>query len=326
MRPSFFAVLFGSALATLASGAQAETYFSASAFDFVALGDMPYHGYGVTDDIYERLIADVNALGTDFVIHVGDTKGGGEDCGDDRQKIEFDNMMKFDRAVFYTPGDNEWTDCHRKAAGGYAPLERLLVVRKLFFAKAESLGRHPMKLVRQADWGTYPEMVENALWHHKGVTFATVHVVGSNNNFETRELSAVEEYFRRDAANVAWIATAFTEAAANGSAAVVLAMQADMFGGKPSRHDGFANTIAASSKGAESFGKPVLVVYGDTHRFVVNQPLTTRDRKVMDNVTFLQVFGAADVHAVRVVVDAEMPGMFAFIPLYVPENMRVTAK
>ena len=27
--------------------------------------------------------------------------------------------------VVYTPGDNEWTDCHRASAGGYLPTERL---------------------------------------------------------------------------------------------------------------------------------------------------------------------------------------------------------
>ena len=35
--------------------------------------------------------------------------------------------------LLYTPGDNEWTDCHRPAAGRYNPLERLDAVRATFF-------------------------------------------------------------------------------------------------------------------------------------------------------------------------------------------------
>ena len=31
--------------------------------------------------------------------------------------------------LVYTPGDNEWTDCHRANNGAYDPLERLGVVR-----------------------------------------------------------------------------------------------------------------------------------------------------------------------------------------------------
>ena len=35
----------------------------------------------------------------------------------------------------YTPGDNEWTDCHRPNNGAYDPLERLNTgVRETFFA------------------------------------------------------------------------------------------------------------------------------------------------------------------------------------------------
>ena len=35
--------------------------------------------------------------------------------------------------VVLTPGDNEWTDCHRVAAGEYQPLERLAKLREVFY-------------------------------------------------------------------------------------------------------------------------------------------------------------------------------------------------
>jgi hypothetical protein len=36
----------------------------------------------------------------------------------------------------------------------------------------------------------------------------------------------------------------------------------------------------------------------------------------------LMVYGQNDVHAVRVIVDPDSPGVFGFVPLIVPENLR----
>jgi hypothetical protein len=42
--------------------------------------------------------------------------------------------------LVYTPGDNEWTDCHRADNGGYLPTERLATIRGTFFPNP---GRTP---------------------------------------------------------------------------------------------------------------------------------------------------------------------------------------
>ena len=60
-------------------------------------------------------------------------------------------MDSFTSALVYTPGDNEWTDCHRLLAGAYDPLDRLHFIRTHYFRTAESLGRQPIRLERQAD-------------------------------------------------------------------------------------------------------------------------------------------------------------------------------
>lgn len=317
IRPIVLAVL---AVLTTSAGA-ADRYFGERAFDFIALGDMPYTGRGVPQASFDRLIAAVNKAAPDFVIHVGDIKDGSTSCDDARLGKELDSLNTFELAVIYTPGDNEWTDCHRKNNGGFDPLERLAKLREMYFPAARSLGRKPIALVRQGDAGIHRQMVENARWSHKGVTFATVHVVGSNNNFEARDPQAAAEFFARDAANVAWLGETFAEARNAGSVALVLAMQADMFVETKSGHNGFSRTLEALAAGAEAFARPVLIVYGDSHLFTVNQPLENKDRKRLDNVTFLQVFGDRDVHAVRVVVDPDLSGVFAFIPFYVRENL-----
>jgi hypothetical protein len=60
--------------------------------------------------------------------------------------------------VIYSVGDNEWTDCLRVNNGAYAPLERLALIRRTFFATNESstttwntraYRARPIRLVRQ---------------------------------------------------------------------------------------------------------------------------------------------------------------------------------
>jgi hypothetical protein len=145
--------------------------------------------------------------------------------------------------------------------------------------------------------------------------FATVHVVGSNNNFEVRDPAAVREFFDRDAANVAWLESTFEQARRANAQAVVVALQADMFESRSVWEDfpsssGFRRVIGETLLPlARQWGKPVLVVHGDTHRFRIDQPFTL-DKKPLANITRLIVPGASDVRAVRVTVQAG--GRFAF--------------
>lgn len=310
-----------------ASPAAAAGWGSEKAFEFVALGDMPYR---LPDDVprFDRLIAKVNALKPAFAIHVGDTKSGSSSCGDTEQQRILDQLQTFDGALIYTPGDNEWTDCHREKAGKFDPLERLAKVREMFFKAPSSLGRAPIELTRQSDVAAeHRPFVENARWSHGGIAFATVHVVGSNNNLLAKKAMA-DEYFARNAANVAWIKDSFAEAAKAGAAAMVIAMQADMFHLNElspvysKDGNGFADTVRAIASAAEAFGKPVLVVNGDTHVLRIDQPFVHADGKTpLENVTRLQVMGAERVHGVRVLADPDNPDVFSFQPLMIPENL-----
>jgi len=90
------ALSLGLTIATATPG-HAAPLFSDEAFTFVALGDMPYGQAAQAG--YERLIARVNALDPVFTIHVGDTKGGGAECSDDRLEFEYENFMRYEGAV-----------------------------------------------------------------------------------------------------------------------------------------------------------------------------------------------------------------------------------
>lgn len=300
---------------------------AAQPFEFIALGDTPYK---LPDDYvkFDRLIAAINARKPSFSIHVGDIKSGSSPCSDENLKKVLDQFATFEQPLVYTPGDNEWTDCHRPRAGGFDPLERLAKVRELFFADpTRSQGRVKIAVESQARVMAerFSTFVENARWSQNGVVFATVHVVGSNNNFEPGAPAVAMEYFARDAANVAWIDAIFAQAVASGAKAVVLSWQADVqdvrqkWQGDMPRVSGFVNTVNAVERGAKAFGKPVLVIHGDEHEFQVGRFLNAK-YKAIPNVLRLEVMGAEDVHAVRVLVDPDSPSVFGFFPLLVPEN------
>ena len=299
-------------------------------FTFVALGDMPYGPAEKSYPPFERLIGAVNAAAPAFTLHVGDIKSGGTPCSDEEFRNQLAFMNSFDAPLVYTPGDNEWTDCHRERAGGFDPLERLETLRRMFFTKPESLGRTKMPLEWQpAVHGGAARYVENSRWTRDGVQFVTVHVVGSNNGFETRDRAAAEEYFDRSDANRLWLEDTFHRAGQEDAAAMVVVFHADPFNvttpwSKFPAHSGFAGIAKALMEGAVAFGKPVLLIHGDSHVFIIDKPFTFRDlggqkgRGVIQNLTRLQVFGAADVHAVEVSVTPGESNPFAFRPIYNP--------
>lgn len=68
-----------------------------------------------------------------YVVHVGDIKNGSTVSSDEYFAMIRRNFDSFARPTVDTPGDNEWTDCHRTNNGSYDPLERLGEVRSTFF-------------------------------------------------------------------------------------------------------------------------------------------------------------------------------------------------
>lgn len=305
----------------LANGALAVAA-SAEKFSFTALGDTPYQLPGDFDR-FGRLIERINDVRPAFTIHVGDIKPGNTRCSDEHFARISEMIAGFNQPLIYTPGDNEWTDCHRADNGSMDPLERLGKLRQIFFANpARSLGREKIALEHQGSDARFSEHIENRRWERTGVWFATVHIVGSNNNLQ-RDQASVNEYIARNAANLAWIQSTFAQATARDAKAVVLAFQADLgweHDGFDDRRSGFNDTLNALRRHAIAFAKPVLIVHGDRHRFVVDKPLR-QNRQLIYNVTRLMVFGDAEVHGVMVNVDTSDPEVFSFKALTVPGNL-----
>lgn len=296
----------------------------ADRFSFVAFGCMPYGRENF--EAYERLLAEINRHHPAFVVHCGDTKSGSEPPTDEfllKVKSWFNTL---DAPVMYTPGDNEWTDVHRTNNGKNDPLVWLGKVRATYFSAEQSLGRAPLALVTQRRDPAFSKFVENARWSRGGVVFATVHVVGSNNNLQPDVPGAVEEFRERDAANAAWIRAAFAEARAASAPGIAFFFQAEPLNAaasaaKAGRESGFKRFLATLEEESRAFARPVLLVHADEHRYRLEPRITfPGSTQPCENVTRLETFGANDIHAVEVVVDPASPQVFLAGPLIAPAN------
>lgn len=296
---------------------------TAAELHFVALGDLPYGSDEVAGTRYRTLIEGINRSEPNFSIHVGDFKSGSTVCSDEEFRRQRGHFDRFTHPLVYTPGDNEWTDCHRKNNGSFDPLERLTKLRSLFFTTSESLGTPRMPVESQSVvQPKFSRYIENQRWVRDKVLFMTAHIVGSNNNFESRDPKAVLEFFDRDLANRAWIDAGFDLAQAQGVGAIVIAFQADVFeSASPEtifpRHSGFINVVGDTLlPRAKQFGKPVLLINGDTHKFRFGKPFSL-NQNPLANVYQLVVPGDQDVRAVRITVDIDSkePFKLSFINL-----------
>ena len=128
-------------------------------FAFALIGDVPYGASRETP--FARLVAEINRDNdVDFAMHAGDIKAGSERCDDALVVHRFDLYQAFQRAFVYTPGDNEWTDCHRVNNGQYDPLERLAFLRSVFFPQVGQTTGGQARPVRSQSFGAaYSEFV-----------------------------------------------------------------------------------------------------------------------------------------------------------------------
>ena len=287
----------------------------AQKFEFAVIGDMPYQDADVQK--FETL---VNVLNTEkrlqWVLHTGDIKTGGTPCSDEYFKGRFDLYQTIEKPFIITPGDNEWTDCHRPACGNMDPLERLAALRQLFYANpTQSLGKKPMPLASQKDNPGFEAYPENQRWEKKGVWFATCHIVGSQNGtapFEGRTEANDKEAKDRTEAAIAWLKGTFEQA--KDDLAVLIMIHANPkleLASDPVATKGFHEFLEVLEQEVIRFGKPVLLVHGDSHYFRYDKPLVNRNtQKRIENFTRLEAFGASDIHWTRVTVNAKDPNIF----------------
>jgi hypothetical protein len=310
---------------------------SAEAFEFAVIGDT---GYALNQEpLVDNLLAEINGRLLEFVVHVGDFGGpSAGSCTDERRSVRLAQFQASAHPLIYTPGDNDWTDCWEERAGSYDALDRLRSLRETFFAGERSLGTRTVPLNRQSNQVGYATFRENVRWTHGGVTFLTLHYVTEvlGRTFETDA-----EFAERNAANLVWLRDGFLAARSANSRGIVILTQANptptYAGGRgvaPEPRAGFNEFWSLLQDETIAFGKPVLLVHGDTHYFRVDYPLHssapecqsgTHDVRPIycriHNLTRVEVFGAPYHHWVQVTVDPNDPSVFTVRPRLVEANL-----
>jgi hypothetical protein len=284
-------------------------------------GDSPY---GLKQGDTAQLLATPAFIGSinadpdvSLVLHAGDIHSGKEWC-----TVAYDTAVRglwdaFQDPLVYTPGDNEWADCHKVKQGGGSydaatglikfvkngtenasyeggnPVANLDLVRSLFFnTPGRSLGQTPIKVTSQATKFSrkHPadsKYVENVRFERDDVVFITVNIPGGSNNdndiwYGTPTMSDAQrtEIDERTAADLRWIQAGFRYASEEDAKAVVVMEQADMWDldgnvkAHLSQYDQFVNAIADATT---AFGKPVLLLNGDSHNYLSDNPLAASD-------------------------------------------------
>ncbi|MAL79473.1 MAG: hypothetical protein CMN55_10225 [Sneathiella sp.] len=251
---------------------------SSERFSFLAISDVPYSAEE-SRTLTQRAYPAIRASPLPFVLFLGDFKDAKSTCTDDLLTERRDQIMGLHPGrVFYTPGDNDWTDCDRRAIPEpMSELDRLDVLRRLFYAA-------PMPLPPEWRFSQQPLFPENMRWLYNNVLFATLHLVSTNNGREEILLDNVAFALTlteaRDEANLLWLDAAFTEAGRIDAAAVVIATQADITQRKyqtpctskeRQKCDAFASINLRLRYLAARYAKPVLLIHGDTNPYCLDK-------------------------------------------------------
>ncbi|MEO3807783.1 metallophosphoesterase [Sphaerisporangium sp. B11E5] len=288
-------------------------------FTFALLGDTPYGE--AQEAAFPELVKDVNAAkGVKLVLHAGDVKSGSTSCDDAHLTATARQYQTFEDPFVLTPGDNDWTDCHRTAAGGFLPTERLDAVRRIFYpVPGRTIGRRTMKVDTQASDPRHRPYVENVLFTEKGVVFSTVHVVGSSNGLAPwsqlpggdQPAPRLAEFEARKAAALDWIDTTFATARRTDAPGVIIMMQAEPTATDP----GFTDIRARVVDLSRAYGKPVLLVHGDEH-IQEAEP----NYAGVPNLTRLETFGDTATQWLSVTVTPKSPEVFSWEQRTVPTS------
>ncbi|MGV4982806.1 hypothetical protein ACVB8X_14540 [Streptomyces sp. NRAIS4] len=323
----------------LASSVMSTTTASAvgTPLTLAVFGDSPYGrsayapaGQGADTAQFQKTPAFIGTINGDptigDVIHVGDIHSGKEFCTEDYDASIASTWQTFTKPLVYTPGDNEWADCHKASSitspgqgGGFYdkasgainyigtsglstnpadcvsyhcgdPLDNLSEVRKDFFARpGHTLGSGTLNVVSQATAydPSHPadaQFVENVRWEQNDIVFVTINAPGGSNNDTDPWYKApaatqaqTDERTNRTAADVRWLDAAFADAQAEHAKAVVISVQADMWDldGKTKDHlTNYEPVISEVAAKTTAFGRPVLMLNGDSHLYRSDNPLS----------------------------------------------------
>ena len=277
MRPRILmAAVAGAAVCTAvgvagASPGSATPGSGSRSFTYAVYGDAPYGTTPTDTSETDATPAFVDAVNADpavsTVVHVGDIHSGKQFCTETYDRQIAGLWSHFADPLVYTPGDNEWTDCHKKAEGGGVynastgqvdhvldaqgnpvdhaggdPVANLDLIRSIFFRQpGATLGSGTLQTLSQATAydPAHPgdaAYVENVIWKQRGFVFVTLNIPGGSDNdtdpwylAPAASPEQTAEVAARTGADLRWLDHAFQIASAEDAQGVVVVEQADLW-------------------------------------------------------------------------------------------------
>lgn len=218
---------------------------SSTQVTFYAMGDVPYSL--AEDELLQRQISELPD-DADFVIHLGDIKRGLPLCNEFVYQKVARLLRTSASPVLIIPGDNEWNDC-------FNPVQAWKYWESSFM-KFERHWSHDLDVRRQ---NVRPE---NFAFVRNEVLFVGLNIVGGRVHDE-------QEWKLRHASGLNWLKENIRLAARNVQSLVVFAHA------KPAQnHDDFFDPFSTV---AEEFGRPVLYLHGDGHKWIHDRPFRVKN-------------------------------------------------
>ena len=198
--------------------ASADDQGARGAFTLAVYGDAPYGTFQGDTAEFEATPSFIDSVNADpdvsTVLHVGDIHSGKQYCTAAYDRSIAALWTRYADPLVYTPGDNEWADCHKAGEGGGTydpstgqinyvldpatgqpvddaagnPVANLALVRSIFFHRpGRTLGSGTLRVLSQAQipnraHPTDSRYAENVLWQKRGIVFVTINVPGGSNN------------------------------------------------------------------------------------------------------------------------------------------------
>ena len=284
------------------------------AFRFLATGDLPYSPK--QDGKYRRLLKQSEGENFAFMMHVGDFKAQSAPCSDSEFEKIRNLFREYPKPIVYTPGDNEWTDCHGVGAD---PIERLGQIRQQFFKDRKTLRLDELKVQYQSRDPKFSKYVENYRFSKANVLFIVAHVVGSGNNLRPDDPPSMKEFKSRNAANTAFLKEGFAAAIESDVAGVAVVIHANP-GFEKENPGGFKGFLATMREFLARYRKPVVCIHGDTHYYRIDKPFKDKNGETYMHFTRMEVFGSPNVAGVVVSVNPKDPQVFSYRPYYLKDK------
>lgn len=212
---------------------------------FYVMGDVPY-----IPQEDARLPKQITALPKDaeFVVHLGDIKGGASPCDETVYNKVFGMLSQSPVPVFIIPGDNEWNDCTN-------PAEAWKLWEK-YFMRFDRRWQHSLPVFRQI------EREENFSFVKGNVLFVGINIVGGR-------VHDAAEWKERHADDLNWVQRNLRRFGADVRSLVVFGHAMPK-----ANHNDFFDPF---SKEANEFKKPILYIHGDGHVWMYDRPFAAKN-------------------------------------------------